>query len=135
MQAAVLRVKLRRLAPLIEERRRLAARYSTALAGTVETPSILPGAQHSFHLYPIRVKRRDELAEHLADRGVGTGVHYRAPLHRQPAYAAVSVFGELPESDRAAAELLSLPLFPGLSEADQDRVIKAIASFADDDAG
>ena len=129
IQAAVLREKLARLDELLAGRRRIAARYDAAFGEAGGRPAATGGAEHSFHLYVIRSRRRDELAEHLDGRGIGTAVHYRVPLHLQPAYADACIAGDLPEAERAAAEVLSLPLFPGLTEEQQDAVIEAVAAF------
>ena len=125
----MLREKLARLDELLAGRRRIAARYDAAFGEAGGRPGAAPGTEHSFHLYVIRSRRRDELAEHLDRRGIGNGVHYRVPLHLQPAYADACLAGDLPEAERAAAEVLSLPLFPGLTEEQQDAVIEAVAAF------
>ena len=130
LQAAVLRGKLRRLAAQTERRRALATRYAESLTG-VRVPRELPGRRHVWHLYAIRHAQRDALAAALAERGVGTLVHYPVPAHLQPAYASLGFGpGAYPESERAAATVLSLPLHPGLTDAQQAQVIEAVDAFA-----
>jgi dTDP-3-amino-3,4,6-trideoxy-alpha-D-glucose transaminase len=131
LQAAALRVKLAHLEAATAERRAQAARYDAALRG-VERPRTAAGRGHVWHLYVVRHPRREALASHLREQGVGTLVHYPIPVHRQPAYAALGVPpGALPESERAAAEVLSLPLYPGLSPAAQAHVIATVNAFAE----
>jgi len=130
VQAAVLRVKLAHLAAATDARRALAARYDAALAG-VTLPHEAAGRRHVFHLYAIRHPRRDALAAALAGAGIGTLVHYPVPVHLQPAYAPLGhARGAFPESERAADELLSLPLHPGLRPEQQNAVIDAVNAFA-----
>ncbi len=135
LQAAVLEVKLRHVARWNEERQRRAARYDallreSGLEGTVAPPTVQPGAQHVFHQYVVRAPRRDELREHLRARGIGSEVYYPVPLHLQPCFATLGYRpGDLPETERAAAEVLALPMYPELTDAQQERVVAAIASF------
>jgi len=129
MQAAVLRVKLAHLQGVTIARRSLAARYDAALKG-VRLPVERPGRRHVYHLYAVRHPRRDALAEALAAAGVGTLVHYPIPVHLQPAYTPLGLArGTFPVSEQAADELLSLPLYPGLTSAQQDAVIAAVNAF------
>ena len=130
IQSAVLRVKLRRLEQANTERRAQAARYDAGLRG-VRTPRELPGRRHVYHLYVVRHSRRDALNEHLAQAGIGALIHYPIPIHLQPAYAHLGVpAGSLPETERAAREVLSLPLYPGLTPESQARVIEAVNAFS-----
>lgn len=130
IQAAILAVKLGRLAEANDERRAQAARYAAALEG-VTLPHEAAGRRHVYHLYVIRHERRDALADHLKEAGVGSLVHYPIPVHLQPAYASLGVGrGALPQSERAAGEVLSLPLYPGLTDAEQQRVIEAVNAFS-----
>lgn len=124
LQAAVLLAKLPHLATELDERRRLAARYSQRLRDHVQVPEILPGNQHVFAQYVIRSAERDALSAALAARDVPTQIHYARCLHHQPVFAGLPA--DVPQSELAASEVLSLPLYPGLSDADQDRVIDAI---------
>jgi dTDP-4-amino-4,6-dideoxygalactose transaminase len=129
LQAALLSVKLRHLEAATRERRAQAARYDAALHG-VGLPREAAQRRHVYHLYVVRHPRRDALAAHLAEQGVGTLIHYPVPVHRQPAYADLGLAeGALPESELAAKEVLSLPLYPGLTEAQQQRVIEAVNAF------
>jgi dTDP-4-amino-4,6-dideoxygalactose transaminase len=117
IQAAVLRVKLRHLETWNQERRERVAAYDTALAGTpgVELPREAPGARSSWHLYAIRLRERDALAAHLAQRGIATAVHYPRPIHLQPALAFLGGKpGDLPVSESLSREVLCLPLYPEL---------------------
>lgn len=124
LQAAVLLAKLPHLDDELAERRRLAARYDEALRGHVVVPETLPHNQHVFAQYTIRHSARDHLRARLQERGVPTRVHYARCLHQQPVFAGHAV--SLPEAELAAHEVLSLPLYPGLSAEDQDRVIAAV---------
>ncbi|MFL5339708.1 MAG: DegT/DnrJ/EryC1/StrS family aminotransferase [Gemmataceae bacterium] len=124
IQAAILRLKLTRLDENVTERRRLAALYDDALPGLRPAG---PG-DHAFHLYVIRHAGRDRLREELRRRGVETLIHYPVPVHLQPAYADLGYApGSLPHTERAAAEVLSLPLFPGLTHDQLLRVVSAVA--------
>jgi len=130
LQAKILTVKLAHVDAWIAERRRLAAAYDTALRGLVGTPQVRDWAFHPFYLYVIRTPRRDELKRHLEAEGVGCGVHYPVPLHLQEAYAFLGYKrGDLPHTERAADEVLSLPLYPELTAAQQAFVVAAIAKL------
>jgi dTDP-4-amino-4,6-dideoxygalactose transaminase len=130
LQAAILGAKLPYLEAWTEARRRLARRYAELLAGLpLGLPSEPAGGRHAFHLYVVRTARRDALLEHLKARGIGAGVHYPVPLHRQPAYARSAVGPSLPETERAAAEVLSVPLYPEMTEVQQRAVADAVRSF------
>ena len=140
MQAAILRVKLAHLETWNQQRRRRAASYDHLLAnaGLVAEKNNSPvrllqtsaHACHVFHQYVIRAQRRDELRKFLGDRKIGTEVYYPIPLHLQPCFAYLGYSaGDLPESERAAGEVLALPIFPELTEAEQKCVVEAIAEF------
>jgi aminotransferase EvaB len=129
LQAAVLRVKLPQLETENATRRAWAENYLRQLAGTGLTlPAIAPGVVPAWHQFTIRSPRRDELNAHLAARGIRCGVLYPRPLHRQPAYADAAL--QLPVSERACAEVLCLPVHPGLVRADIDRVAEEIIRWA-----
>ncbi|HET8627885.1 MAG TPA: DegT/DnrJ/EryC1/StrS family aminotransferase [Thermomicrobiales bacterium] len=130
LQAAVLRVKLRHLDAGNAARRARAARYDAALAGTgLALPAARPESAHAYHLYAARVPGGRRAA--LAARGVATQVHYPVPVPLQAAYAALGHRpGDFPAADAWAAEELSLPLFPELTAAEQDRVVAAIREWA-----
>ena len=132
IQAAILRVKLRRLDGWTAVRRSIAALYCEGLSGLpLQLPPIGSGdSSPVFHLYTVCCERRDALAEHLRLKGIGTGVYYPTPLHLQPAYAGLGVkAGALPVSERASREALSLPMYAELSAADAGRVVEAVRLF------
>lgn len=126
LQAAILRVKLPHLDRYNAARRAVAARYNEALAGLpgVATPEVVDG--HVFHQYTVRILggRRDAIADALKAQGIGTMVYYPVPCHRLPLYAARGI--RLPEAERAAAEVLSLPIWPQMEAPTQDRVVAAL---------
>jgi dTDP-3-amino-3,4,6-trideoxy-alpha-D-glucose transaminase len=124
MQAAILRARLPFLRRWTERRRALAAAYRRLL-GEVAVPERDPG--HVYHLFPVRSPRRDALQAHLTAAGIETLIHYPVPLPRQPAFAPWA--SPSPVADRAAAELLSLPLHPRLGEDEVARVAGAVAAF------
>ncbi|HUL50673.1 MAG TPA: DegT/DnrJ/EryC1/StrS family aminotransferase [Gemmatimonadales bacterium] len=132
MQAAVLLAKLPHLASWSARRREHAAYYSAALRdiAAVRTPVIASNNEHIFHQYTLRVERRDQLQEHLKSRGIGSAVYYPLPLHLQPCFADLGYRrGQFPEAERAAADVLSLPVYPELTRAQLDYVIDAISGF------
>jgi UDP-2-acetamido-2-deoxy-ribo-hexuluronate aminotransferase len=127
LQAAVLLAKLEVFDESIAARRRLAARYQQSLEGIVGTPHTPDPFFSAWALYTIRVAKRDAVRHRLALSGIETGLYYRVPLHRHPAFADCLAGDEsLPISEQAANEVLSLPLHPGLSDADLERVIEAV---------
>lgn len=131
LQAAILAAKLPHLDDWTAARRRLAARYSELLAGTeLVLPRADPAALPAWHLYVIRTPRRDEMVAHLQEQGIGAGIHYPIPLHLQPAYADLAYHpGDLPVTEAVAESCLSLPLFPEMSDEQQDRVVAAVCEF------
>ncbi len=149
LQAAVLRRKLTRLDGWNDERRRLGAELRERLAdlgrvgdpggsGGVVDPVGLPFAQadHVYHLFVVRCEARDALREHLAERGVATGIHYPVPIHRTAAYAELGQGpGSLPVSEGLAERICSLPIFPGMSAAELEQVVAAVAEFAKQGTG
>lgn len=127
LQAALLRVKLRHLPEWIEARRRLASRYTGLLSGLPLTlPVERPPARHVYHHYTVRFPQRDALAKALADLGVGTALHYPLPLPAQPVFGSRSAEREFPRSWLASREVLSLPCFPELTEAEVEAVASSI---------
>jgi dTDP-4-amino-4,6-dideoxygalactose transaminase len=131
LQAAVLAAKLPHLEAWTEARRSHARRYGELLAGgPVQPPVERAGVRHVYHLYVVRTPRRDALLEHLKANGVAAGIHYPIPLHRQPAYASLG-YGELslPETERAAAEVLSLPMYPELTDEQLQHIAACVRSF------
>jgi dTDP-4-amino-4,6-dideoxygalactose transaminase len=132
IQAGFLRIKLRHLAGWNDGRRRAAQLYRQALGDIpqVQVPVEADYSRHVYHLYVIQAERRDALQEHLTRLGIGTGLHYPLPLHRQKAYSHLGYAeGSLPVTERVARKILSLPMFPELTEAQIDRVAQAIRSF------
>lgn len=132
LQAAVLLAKLPYLPAWSGTRREHAAYYTQALRDVagVTTPVVDPANEHIFHQYTLRAERRDDLQAHLKKEGIGHAVYYPIPLHRQPCFADLGYkAGSLPESERAAREVLSLPIYPELTRAQLDRVIDAIRGF------
>jgi dTDP-4-amino-4,6-dideoxygalactose transaminase len=130
LQAAILAAKLPHLTEWTNARQRHARLYTELLAGTnVTTPSEDPLDEHVFHLYVIRSKRRDELLARLQASGVGAGIHYPIPLHRQAAFRDLAPV-ILPHSDAAATEILSLPLFPELRDEQIEFVAEQVWQFA-----
>ena len=140
IQAAILRVKLPHLEIWNQQRRQRAATYDRLLADAglaskrfdspVKPLKTSPHAFHVFHQYVIRAQRRDELRKFLGDRNIGTEIYYPIPLHLQPCFAYLGYStGDLPESERAAAEVLALPMFPELTEPEQKCVVHSIADF------
>jgi dTDP-4-amino-4,6-dideoxygalactose transaminase len=132
LQAAILRVKLRHLDADNEKRRALAAIYDEQLAGIVTLPIEPANTHHVYHLYVIRHPRRSALMQFLHERGIGTAIHYPVPIHLQPAYRGRLAAGEgsLPETERAAREIVSLPMYPELSADEVRTVAQAIREFA-----
>ncbi|HVN75680.1 MAG TPA: DegT/DnrJ/EryC1/StrS family aminotransferase [Thermoanaerobaculaceae bacterium] len=135
MQAAILRVKLPRLPGWIAKRRAGAAQYrelfaGAGLTGTVAVPAELPGRGHTYHQYVVRVPNRDALREHMAKQGIGAEIYYPISLHEQTCFAHLGHRkGDFPESERAEAEVLALPIFPELRADERERVVVAIRSF------
>ncbi|MBM4194498.1 MAG: DegT/DnrJ/EryC1/StrS family aminotransferase [Gemmatimonadetes bacterium] len=132
LQAAVLRAKLAFLGEWSAKRRENAAYYTAAFAdlGDLTTPFVDPANESIFNQYTVRVPRRDALKEHLATRGIGHSVYYPLPLHLQQCFAYLGYKrGECPESERAADEVLSLPVYPELTRAQLDEVVAAVRSF------
>jgi dTDP-4-amino-4,6-dideoxygalactose transaminase len=153
MQAAILRVKLKYVEGWNEARRARAATYDRLLTESglaidvqstinnqqpaiapddapIHLPYTVPRAQHVFHQYVIRAYRRDELREFLTARKIGTEIFYPVPLHLQPCFAYLGYReGDFPEAERAAKEVLALPMFPELTEEEQRWVVQSIADF------
>ncbi len=132
LQAAVLLAKLPHLASWSEARRLRAARYTEAFRALpgVCPPAVDPANEHIFHQYTIRAERRDELMAHLKASGIGCAVYYPRALHLQPCFAPLGYRpGSLPATEAAMASVLSLPIYPELSQEQQDAVIAAVRSF------
>jgi len=137
LQAAVLRVKLRHLDEWTNARQRKAQQYElmfadAGLSEEVETPFVRAGARHIFHQFVIRIRdgRRDALRAHLRERGVGTDIYYPVPLHLQECLAYLGYKeGDFPVAERAAKETLALPVYPELTDQQQEYVVSAIGEF------
>ncbi len=135
LQAAVLGAKLPHLASWREARRARAGRYRRLFAESVPSDAVTapldaPDGGHVYHQFTIRCARRDELQAHLTAAGIGSAVYYRVPLHLQPCFAELGYrAGAFPEAERAASEVLSLPISPELTEDDQAYVVAEIAAF------
>ena len=129
IQAVVLRAKLRRLARWNELRRAAAARYDALLADVeqVVRPRTLAGNEHVWHLYVVRVPARDVVWKQLRDAGIGAAIHYPRPIHLEGAMQHLGYrAGDFPVAERAASEILSLPMFPEITEEQQARVVEAL---------
>jgi len=143
MQAAVLRVKMKHLEEWNRGRRERAAAYDARFTraglrasngndprSPVQFLECLPQAHHIYHQYVVRAQRRDELRKFLVERGVGTEIYYPLPLHLQKCFAYLGYReGDLPEAERAAREVLALPIFPELTDEEQNYVVETIAEF------
>lgn len=128
LQAAVLRVKLRHLDGWVQARRGHAAQYDALLANSdVQVPAARPGTRHAYATYTIRSSHRDQLRERLRAAEIQTDVHYPTPIHLQPAYSDLGYHtGDFPEAERAAREVLSLPMYPELSPEQVETVCRTI---------
>jgi len=133
LQAAVLRIKLRRLPEWNARRLAIARHYNDRLASSgVTVPEIPDGGRHVFHCYVIRVPgpKRDALRQYLSERGIGTGVHYPVPIHLQEASAFLGYrHGDFPVTERLAAEVVSLPMYAELTDTQVDTVAAAVTAF------
>ena len=132
LQAAVLEAKLPHLADWSSKRREHAMYYDRAFADVpeVRTPTIDAGNESIYNQYTIRADRRDGLQAHLKGKGIGSAIYYPLPLHLQPCFQYLGYrVGSCPESERAAREVLSLPVYPELTRAQQDEVIGGVRSF------
>jgi dTDP-4-amino-4,6-dideoxygalactose transaminase len=131
LQAAILRVKLRHLETDTARRRQWAAIYDELLAGsTLDLPRVMAYGRHVYHLYVVRHARRDDLQAYLAGHQVGSLVHYPAPIHLQPAYRGrLGDVGSFPHAEQITRQVLSLPLYPELSEAQVRHVAGLVRRF------
>jgi dTDP-4-amino-4,6-dideoxygalactose transaminase len=141
-QGAILEIKLKYIAGWNDARRGIAERYNSLFrkAGVVDPgpypdkgivlPSEVPGAHHVWHQYVIRCARRNDLREFLSARKIGSEIYYPVPLHMQQALKDLGYAeGDFPEAERAAREVLALPIFPELREDEQQTVVDAITDF------
>lgn len=130
LHAAMLRVKLRHLDERNARRRAIADHYSASLRDVVEVPLVCARREPVYHQYVVRTDARDALQAHLGEYGIDTGIHYPTPIHRQPAW--VAAYGEapaLPRAERLAERMLSLPVYPDLTDAEIERVVHGVRSF------
>jgi dTDP-4-amino-4,6-dideoxygalactose transaminase len=134
IQAGFLQVKLRHLPRWNQERRECAARYAkmlAPLAGSITLPVESPNSKSVYHLYVVRTPNRDQLQKHLGEAGIGTGIHYPIALHLQNAYRWMNLKrGEFPVAELACDQILSLPMFGGLTADQQERVAESVSQFA-----
>lgn len=129
LQAVVLTAKLRRLEAWNADRARAAARYDAMLADCepVRLPTTASGNDHVWHLYVVRVPERDRVLAEMQAAGIGASVHYPVPIHLQGAFSGLGYrLGSFPEAERAAGEILSLPLYPGITESQQAHVVEVL---------
>ncbi len=135
LQAAVLRVKMPRAQGWVEGRRRNALRYlelfgQAGLDDVLGLPRAVAGRGHTYNQYVVRAPRRDDLQAYLKAQGIGCAVYYPLPLHLQPCFSDLGyVEGELPVAEQASREVLALPVFPELTEAEQQEVVGAVSDF------
>ncbi len=130
VQAAILRIKLRHLDEWTEQRRRIAARYVANLPSSVVVPTESSWAKHVYHLFVIKTPQRDDLKAWLDEKGIGTGMHYPVPVHAQTAmqnYNGKQTY--LPATEKVCREILSLPMYPEMSEQDVDYVCQSVREF------
>ena len=125
LHAAIGRAQLSSLFGRTERRREIAGRYNDQIS-TVDTPYVAKNVKHVFHQYTIRTDRRESLVEHLKQKEIGHGVYYPTPVHKLPSF---EVKADLPETERATLEVLSIPVHPLLSDEDVEEVIKAVNSW------
>ena len=127
LQAVVLRAKLARLAGWNAQRRAAAARYAELLAGLdVVLPETLEGNEHVWHIYCVRVQRRDEVLAKLNEAGIGAAIHYPVPVHKTGAFADLG--GSFPNAEAAARKLLSLPIYPQITPTQQEKVAEELSA-------
>ena len=127
IQAAILSVKLQRLDGWVARRREIACRYEGGLPAGAVRMQAGTGVHHGYHLYVVRVQDRDRVRQRLAEQGVMTGIHYPTPIHRMRGYAFLGLGeGHAPVAEQLAREVLSLPMYPELTDADVDRVCAAV---------
>jgi hypothetical protein len=131
IQAAILRIKLKYLDAYNTRRREIAERYNTLLKDMpLSLPKEAPGRKHVYHLYVVRSKQRDSLQDFLNSTGIGTGIHYKTPVHLQEAARDLGYKkGDFPEVEAACAEILSLPIYPELEEESQAYIADNIKEF------
>lgn len=131
LQAAILLAKFPHFPEELKARQRIGERYTAQLEEVCITPKVFPGNTHVYHQYTLRLPNRDQVAEHLKSKGIPTAIHYPKCIHEQPAFHYLGYKkGSFPCSEKAAQEVLSLPMHPWLTEDEQDRVVEAIKEAA-----
>jgi dTDP-4-amino-4,6-dideoxygalactose transaminase len=132
IQAAILRIKLPHLDEWNEKRRALARAYEANLPLSVVKPKEMPWARHVYHVYVIRTDGRDQLRDWLTSKGVGTGIHYPIPIHKLDAWQGYDGnHNHLPVTERAASEIISLPMYPELSIEELHYVCECVSEFTE----
>jgi len=131
MQAALLRVKLKYLGEILEERKQIAEAYLRGIDNPlVELPGVRPGARHTWHLFVVQTERRDELQKHLVERGIVTSIHYPIPPHLSEAYGYLGYGkGSFPITEGLADRVLSLPMYNGMTEEEISYVVDGVNGF------
>jgi len=132
LQAAILGVKLAHMEEWNAARRAIAAKYDAALSefAWLTAPAEIAGGKHIYHLYVIQCARREELRRYLSDNGIGVGIHYPVPLHLQPAFRSLGYgAGDFPVAERLADSILSIPMYPEMTTAQQQRIVETIGAF------
>ena len=130
LQAAIIKVKLQHLDEWNKERRRIANLYSESLKEIVQVPHESEGCFHTFHSYVIRTERRDELKQYLQQHGISTTIEYTPCIHLSNTFAPLGYkLGDLPETEKAEKEILSLPIYPYLKDEEISFIIKIIREF------
>ncbi|MEO0277929.1 MAG: DegT/DnrJ/EryC1/StrS family aminotransferase [candidate division WOR-3 bacterium] len=130
LQAAFLTVKMKYIDKWNARRREIASIYNSELSAYVRVPQVDEGNEHIYHQYTIRTEKRDDLMEFLASRGISTQVHYPIPLHLQPALSYLGYKeGDFPVAEKAAKEVLSLPIFPEMTDSEIDYVVNTVKEF------
>ena len=131
IQAAVMLAKMPHFEAEVEHRRRIGARYTELLRGRCVVPEVAPGNTHVYAQYTIRVPQRDALGARLKAAQIPTAVYYPKCLHEQPVFASAGCrWGDLPESERASREVISLPMHPFLTETEQDQIVQAVLAVS-----
>jgi len=127
LQAAVILAKLPHFQNEVESRGAIGARYTELLSDFCKTPQVMEGNTHVYAQYTIRVPHRETMAASLKEKGIPSAIYYPKCLHEQPVFGDLGYqYGDFPESEKASKEVISLPMHPFLSEADQDKVIEAV---------
>lgn len=130
LQAAVLSAKLESLGEMNERRRQIAAKYNRDFADLpIAAPITMPGCEHVFHQYTLRCERRDLLVSHLSASGIGCGILYPVPIHRQPAYSTEFQGVSLPITEKLAGRIVSIPVYPELTDDETSRIVSAVKDF------